>query len=170
MLLEGSTCPTVSRACTPPEREPAQDLSIHTAGTPRRGCCNAHTAQGTLGTPPRHWLHPQTWHVQPTEWCVLPSAPIGCDWCCPSHSSWLGKASVRYLSLARAAPTRAQDLGQAQRHRGPGWAVTNGGVSLPGDSRCCSRAAHATERGCSARAPGKRIVLNTPELGLLSPR
>lgn len=54
--------------------------------------------------------------------------------------------------------------------RGPGWAVTNGGVSLPADSLGCSHAARATKRGCSARAPGKRIVLNAPELGLLSPR
>lgn len=160
MLSEATTCPTVSRACTPPEQESTQDLSIHTAGTPRGGCC----------TPPQHWLHPQMWHVQPAEWCVFRFAPVGCDWCWPSHGGWLRKASVQCLSLAKRAPTCAWNLGQAQRHRedlatqsGPhrGVVPTNGGVSLPGDSVGCSHAAHATERGCSARAPGKRIAPHT---------
>lgn len=96
---------------------PAQDFSIHTVGAPRRGCCSMHTAQGMLDTPPWYQLHPQTWHVQPTEWCIFPSTPVGCDWCCPSHGSWLGKASVQYLLLARGAPMCARDLGQARRHR-----------------------------------------------------
>lgn len=117
VLLEGSTCPVASRACAPREREPPQDLSIHTAGTSCRGCCSTPTAQGTLDTAPWHRLHPQTWHVQPAEWGVFPSAPAGCDPCCPSHGSWLGKTLVQCLSLARGAPTCAQDRGQARRHR-----------------------------------------------------
>lgn len=77
----------------------------------------------------------------------------------PWHLAWEGR--VQLLSLARGAPTCAQELAQGHRRDLAGQS--------PVEGLHCLLTAQLQLRGLLCRSPGKCIVLNAPEMGLLPP-